>query len=54
MHYGIMAFYLILDVSIVVAFVIAWILGTLDSYYRCMAYSIMLRVLVSLTDSYRM
>jgi hypothetical protein len=54
MHYGIMAFYLILDVSIVVAFVIAWILGTLDSYYRCLAYSLALRVLVSVTDSYRL
>jgi hypothetical protein len=44
------AFYLLLDLSTAVAFIIAWFLGTLDSYYRCLAYSLAIRLFVSVVD----
>lgn len=52
-HYLIMGFYLLLDVSTVVALLVAWALGSLDSYYRCLVYSLGIRLLVSVVDSLR-
>lgn len=49
-----MGFYLVLDASTMVALVIAWLLGTLDSYYKCMVYSMLIRVAVSVVDSIKM
>lgn len=52
-HYLIMAFYLLLDLSTAVVLILVWALGSLDQHYECLIYSLGIRLIVSIVDSAR-